>query len=171
MNSRAIDVPGLLQGVTVGEKFGPAGVFNALSVTALIPRSFNIDASPELTENVEHEFLLDNPCRGVEGALQASIISIIIYIALVCLFSLILTFTSVVWNCLLNWAVTTSVTVEGLMLRTLFRHRDALRYCLYTCKCCYEFDIAFGGSLLRPPQHPTTNTIGVPTHRGHDLHE
>lgn len=58
-----------MHGVTVGEKLGPAGVFNSLGVTALIPLSFNIDANPELTENVEQEFLLDNPFRGVAGAL------------------------------------------------------------------------------------------------------
>lgn len=58
---------GLLYGVTVGEKFGPAGVFNALGVTALMPRSFSIDARPVLTEYVEHEFRRDNPWRGVDG--------------------------------------------------------------------------------------------------------
>lgn len=57
-----------MQGVTVGEKLGPAGVFKALGVTALIPLSFNIEANPILTENVEHEFLLDKP--GVGGQLQ-----------------------------------------------------------------------------------------------------
>lgn len=59
-----------MHGVTVGEKFGPAGVFSALGVTALIPRSFSIDAKPRFTENVEQEFRLDIPCRGVAGALQ-----------------------------------------------------------------------------------------------------
>lgn len=66
-------IPGLLHGVTVGEKLAPAGVFNALGVTALIPLSFNIDARPVLTENVEHEFLLDSPDRGVDGALSKRI--------------------------------------------------------------------------------------------------
>lgn len=54
-------IPGLLHGVTVGEKFGPAGVFSALGVIALIPRSFSIDARPKLTENVEHELRRDIP--------------------------------------------------------------------------------------------------------------
>lgn len=68
MNVLKINLPGLLHGVTVGEKFGPAGVFSALGVTALIPRSFSIDANPKLTENVEQEFLRDRPVRGVDGA-------------------------------------------------------------------------------------------------------
>lgn len=63
-----VNLPGLLQGVTVGEKFGPAGVLSALGVTALMPRSFSIDASPRLTENVEQEFRRDRPDRGVDGA-------------------------------------------------------------------------------------------------------
>lgn len=61
--------PGLLQGVTVGEWFWPAGVFNALGVTAFIPRSFNMDARPALTENVEQELRRDRPECGVAGAL------------------------------------------------------------------------------------------------------
>lgn len=63
-------LPGLLQGVTVGEKLGPAGVFKALGVTALIPRSFNIEARPKFTENVEQEFLRERPARGVGGQLN-----------------------------------------------------------------------------------------------------
>lgn len=50
----------------VGEKFTPQGVLRQLGVTALIPRSFSIDASPKFTENVLHEFLLESD-RGVEG--------------------------------------------------------------------------------------------------------
>lgn len=57
---------GELQGVTVGEKLTPEGVLRQLGVTALIPRSFNIEASPEWTENVLHEFLLES-VRGVDG--------------------------------------------------------------------------------------------------------
>lgn len=60
---------GELQGVTVGEKFCPDGVFNALGVTALIPRSFKTDASPILTEKVLQEFRRDN-ILGVGGALK-----------------------------------------------------------------------------------------------------
>lgn len=52
------------------------GVFNALGVTALIPLSFNIDANPALTENVEQEFLRDRPGCGVDGALEKKIIEI-----------------------------------------------------------------------------------------------
>jgi hypothetical protein len=60
-----------LHGVRVGEKaFGPDGVFRQLGVTADIPRSFSMDAKPLLTENVLHEFLRDNPIRGVGGALK-----------------------------------------------------------------------------------------------------
>lgn len=44
-------------------------MFKALGVTALMPRSFNIDAKPALTENVEHEFRLDRPLCGVAGPL------------------------------------------------------------------------------------------------------
>lgn len=62
--------PGLLHGVTVGEKFGPAGVFNALGVTAFIPRSLSIDANPIFTENVEQEFRLDKHRNGVDGGLK-----------------------------------------------------------------------------------------------------
>lgn len=58
---RINNIPGLLHGVTVGEKFGPAGVLIALGVTPLMPLSFSIDASPKFTENVEHEFRLDMP--------------------------------------------------------------------------------------------------------------
>lgn len=57
---------GELQGVTVGEKLAPAGVLRQLGVTALIPRSFNIDASPMLTEKVLHEFRRDS-VLGVDG--------------------------------------------------------------------------------------------------------
>lgn len=57
---------GELQGVIVGEKLTPEGVFRQLRVTALIPRSFNIDASPTLTENVLQELRLES-VRGVEG--------------------------------------------------------------------------------------------------------
>lgn len=59
--SGARRLPGLLQGVTVGEKFGPAGVLTALGVTPLIPRSLSTDARPTFTENVEHEFRRDIP--------------------------------------------------------------------------------------------------------------
>lgn len=65
-----------MHGVTVGEKFVPAGVFKALGVTALIPRSFSIDAKPKLTENVEQEFFRDNPARGVGGQLKLALIKI-----------------------------------------------------------------------------------------------
>jgi len=54
----------------VGEKFGPAGVLRALGVTALIPLSFSIPASPRFTENVEQEFLRESPARGVAGQLK-----------------------------------------------------------------------------------------------------
>lgn len=57
---------GELQGVTVGEKFAPDGVLRQLGVTALIPRSFNIEARPTFTENVLQELRLDK-VRGVEG--------------------------------------------------------------------------------------------------------
>lgn len=57
---------GELQGVTVGEKLTPAGVLRQLGVTALIPRSFSIDASPILTENVLQEFRRDK-VLGVDG--------------------------------------------------------------------------------------------------------
>ena len=73
-------LPGLLHGVTVGEKFVPAGVFKALGVTALIPRSFSIDAKPKLTENVEQEFFRDNPARGVGGQLKFRIIYLMYFI-------------------------------------------------------------------------------------------
>lgn len=63
-------LPGLLHGVTVGEKFGPAGVLTVLGVTPLMPRSFSTEARPRFTENVEHELRLDMPCRGVDGALK-----------------------------------------------------------------------------------------------------
>lgn len=69
-----------MHGVTVGEKFVPAGVFKALGVTALIPRSFNIDAKPKLTENVEQEFFRDKPARGVGGQLKLVIINFIHYL-------------------------------------------------------------------------------------------
>jgi hypothetical protein len=58
-----------LQGVEVGVKFGPQGVLKALSVTALIPRSFSIEAKPMLTENVEQELRRDTDARGVAGQL------------------------------------------------------------------------------------------------------
>lgn len=57
---------GELQGVTVGEKFTPEGVLRQLGVTALIPRSFNMEANPKLTENVLQEFLLER-FLGVGG--------------------------------------------------------------------------------------------------------
>lgn len=60
---------GELQGVTVGEKFCPDGVFRALGVTALMPRSFNTDASPMLTENVLQELRRER-ILGVGGALE-----------------------------------------------------------------------------------------------------
>lgn len=60
---------GELQGVTVGEKFCPEGVLRALGVTALMPRSFNTDASPMLTENVLQELRRES-IRGVGGALK-----------------------------------------------------------------------------------------------------
>lgn len=51
---------GLLQGVAVGVKFlSPLGVAEE-GVTAFIPLSFNIFASPRVVENVEVEFLLLN---------------------------------------------------------------------------------------------------------------
>lgn len=55
-----------LHGVIVGEKLTPEGVLRQLIVTALMPRSFNIDASPTFTENVLHEFLRER-VRGVDG--------------------------------------------------------------------------------------------------------
>lgn len=45
-------------------------MFNALGVTALMPLSFNIEASPALTENVEQEFRRERPVCGVAGALN-----------------------------------------------------------------------------------------------------
>lgn len=60
---------GELQGVTVGEKLCPVGVFKALGVTALIPRSFSTDARPMLTENVLQEFRRER-FLGVGGALK-----------------------------------------------------------------------------------------------------
>lgn len=60
---------GELQGVTVGEKLAPDGVFKQLGVIAFMPRSFKTDARPILTENVLHEFLLER-FRGVGGALK-----------------------------------------------------------------------------------------------------
>lgn len=57
---------GELHGVTVGEKLAPDGVLRQLGVTALIPRSFNIEAIPMFTEKVLQEFLLDK-VRGVDG--------------------------------------------------------------------------------------------------------
>lgn len=57
---------GELQGVIVGEKLTPEGVLRQLGVTALIPRSLSIEASPTLTENVLQEFLLES-VRGVDG--------------------------------------------------------------------------------------------------------
>lgn len=42
-----------------------------------MPRSFNIDAKPALTEYVEHEFRLDRPLCGVDGILQFKNISLI----------------------------------------------------------------------------------------------
>jgi hypothetical protein len=68
--SGGVPLSGELHGVTVGEKLGPLGVLRQLGVRAWIPRSFNIDASPVLTENVLHEFLRERPRRGVGGALQ-----------------------------------------------------------------------------------------------------
>lgn len=45
-------------------------MLRALGDTALIPRSFNIEANPRFTENVEQEFLRDRvPLRGVGGQL------------------------------------------------------------------------------------------------------
>ena len=64
---------GLLQGVTVGEKLGPAGVLMALGVTALMPRSLSMEARPMLTENVEQEFLRESPAWGVAGQLKEKI--------------------------------------------------------------------------------------------------
>lgn len=60
---------GELQGVTVGEKLTPVGVFRQLGVTALMPRSLRTDARPKFTENVLQEFLRDK-FRGVGGALK-----------------------------------------------------------------------------------------------------
>lgn len=60
---------GELQGVTVGEKFCPDGVFKALGVTALMPRSFKTEARPILTLNVLQEFRRDK-FLGVGGALK-----------------------------------------------------------------------------------------------------
>lgn len=70
-NERVGEFPsvGELQGVTVGEKFCPEGVFKALGVTALIPRSFNTDASPMLTEKVLQELRRER-FLGVGGALE-----------------------------------------------------------------------------------------------------
>lgn len=70
-NGRVGEFPsvGELQGVTVGEKFCPEGVFKALGVTALMPRSLRTDARPMLTENVLQEFLRDR-FLGVGGALK-----------------------------------------------------------------------------------------------------
>lgn len=59
-----------MHGVTVGEKLHPVGVFIALGVTPLIPRSFSIEARPMFTENVEHEFRRERSWRGVAGALR-----------------------------------------------------------------------------------------------------
>jgi hypothetical protein len=44
-------------------------VLRALGVTALIPRSFSIEAKPMCTEKVEQEFLLDKFVLGVPGTL------------------------------------------------------------------------------------------------------
>lgn len=60
---------GELHGVTVGEKFCPDGVFNALGVTALIPLSFKTDARPMLTEKVLQELRRER-ILGVGGALK-----------------------------------------------------------------------------------------------------
>lgn len=60
---------GELQGVTVGEKFGPDGVFKALGVTALMPRSLRTVARPMLTENVLQELRRER-FLGVGGALE-----------------------------------------------------------------------------------------------------
>lgn len=70
-NGRVGEFPsvGELHGVTVGEKFCPHGVFNALGVTALIPRSFSTEARPMLTENVLQELRRER-LRGVGGALE-----------------------------------------------------------------------------------------------------
>lgn len=52
---------GLLQGVAVGVKFlSSLGVIAEEGVTAFIPRSFNIFASPRVVEKVEVEFRLLN---------------------------------------------------------------------------------------------------------------
>lgn len=56
--------------MTVGEKFGPAGVFSTLGVTALMPRSFSTEARPTCIENVEHELRRDKEDLGVAGALE-----------------------------------------------------------------------------------------------------
>lgn len=70
-NERVGEFPsvGELHGVVVGEKFCPVGVFKALGVTALIPLSFNTDASPMLTENVLQELRRER-FLGVGGALK-----------------------------------------------------------------------------------------------------
>lgn len=71
---------GELHGVTVGEKFCPDGVFRALGVTALMPRSFSTDASPMLTENVLQELRRER-FLGVGGALKVEIIKKYIFIS------------------------------------------------------------------------------------------
>lgn len=63
---------GELQGVTVGEKFCPEGVFKALGVTALMPLSFKTEARPIFTEKVLHELRRER-IRGVGGALKLKI--------------------------------------------------------------------------------------------------
>lgn len=70
-NERVGELPsvGELHGVTVGEKFWPDGVFSALGVTALMPRSFKTDAKPMLTENVLQELRRER-FLGVGGALK-----------------------------------------------------------------------------------------------------
>jgi hypothetical protein len=60
---------GELQGVTVGEKFCPVGVFKALGVTALMPLSFRTEAKPIFTENVLQELRRER-FLGVGGALK-----------------------------------------------------------------------------------------------------
>lgn len=74
-NGRVGELPsvGELQGVTVGEKFCPDGVFRAEGVTAFMPRSLRTDAKPMLTENVLHELRRER-LRGVGGALKSKVV-------------------------------------------------------------------------------------------------